>query len=155
MKPLCTWRGLQEVLARRGMAGCVWTATTDTLERRWIENVKRFQIVPFDGGRCNVFHKTFELFRSRRPPLTGCVGLHRASSRLRTTLLGCAKGVLRRTAAWNLYADSEINAGVGSTGLSPARGNAGYKWAPSVLVLSPPTAVGFGGIPHHVASPDR
>jgi len=27
--------------------------------------------------------------------------------------------------------------------------------APSVLVLSPPTAVGFGGIPHHVASSDR
>jgi len=27
--------------------------------------------------------------------------------------------------------------------------------APSVLVLSPPTAVGFGGIPHHVASQDR
>jgi len=27
--------------------------------------------------------------------------------------------------------------------------------APSVLVLSPPTAVGLGGIPRHVASPDR
>jgi len=27
--------------------------------------------------------------------------------------------------------------------------------APSVLVVSPPTAVGFGGILHHVASPDR
>jgi len=27
--------------------------------------------------------------------------------------------------------------------------------APLVLVLSPPTAVGFGGIPRHVASPDR
>jgi len=27
--------------------------------------------------------------------------------------------------------------------------------APSVLVVSPPTAVGFGGSPGHVASPDR
>jgi len=26
---------------------------------------------------------------------------------------------------------------------------------PSVLAVFPPTAVGFGGIPHHVASPDR
>jgi len=72
MKPPCTWRGLQAVVARRGMAGCVWKATTDTLERRWIEKVKRFQMVPFEGGRCNIFHKTVELFRSRRPPLTRC-----------------------------------------------------------------------------------
>ena len=27
--------------------------------------------------------------------------------------------------------------------------------APADLDVSPPTAVGFGGIPHHVASPDR
>jgi len=51
----------------------VRTSTTDTLTRQWIEKVKRFQIVPFEGGRCNVFHKTFEICRSRRPPLTESV----------------------------------------------------------------------------------
>jgi len=72
MKPPCTGRELRAVVERRGLAGCVWTATTDTLERRWIEKVKRFHIVPLEGGRCKVFHKTFGLLCSIRPPLTGC-----------------------------------------------------------------------------------